>query len=106
MMFWKNILIVAATYALLSSAGFESFSFGEGTMVENGQQALEIAQEYVSEKYQQDFEDHDVAIILHDDIWIVAYMDFGPGRYTYGGGTPQLEIKKSNGEVISCELSK
>ena len=107
-MFQKKILKVSVVVVLLTFISFCHFplAVGEENVVKTGQQALEIAHEYVSEKYQQDFEDHDIAIILHDDIWIVAYLSSVSGRYTNGGGTPQVEIKKSNGKIVNCFLQK
>ena len=81
-----------------------------GRVVENGYQALEIAQNYVSEKYQQNFSDYSIILKLDDNTWAVSYAPPGEGRQALPkviadamrGGGPRVEIHKETGVVVWC----
>lgn len=81
-------------------------AFGAESSVDNGKQALAIAQEYVTEKYQHAFNDYNMIVVLYEDIWYVAYQPSALGDYSMGGGGPQVEIAQRTGEILQCSLQK
>ena len=78
----------------------------EGKLVENGQQAIEIAKRYVEKKYKENFNGSDKYEIKVDgegDVWVVWYSRKDG---VDGGGGPELYINKFDGEVLECYLQK
>jgi len=71
-----------------------------GKPVKTEAHAIEIAKEHVFKKYQDDFSGHKIAVYSESNIWIVSY-EWGGG---FGGGGPEVHIRKSNGKVIYCML--
>ena len=112
-MFRKKILKVSIVVVLLSFVSFSylPFAVGEESMIKTGQQALEIAQEYVLEKYQQNFNDYSIIIRLADNIWTVRYVPPMEGSpplskvigNALGGGGLQVEIDKETGIIVFCD---
>lgn len=99
--------MVLTAAAVLVAGWFFLFSpraVPAGGPVDSFQEAMGIAEAYVHDQYDHLFEDYRKIIILsNEDTWTVAY---GKDLFATGGGGPQLEIQKSNGQVISCFLQK
>jgi hypothetical protein len=72
-------------------------------VIDNEQKAIETAQIYVLDKYNQSFNEYRVTAKLEEDIWVVSY---GLQTPVPGGGGPALRIEKRSGEIISCQLQK
>ena len=102
----KFFLIVIVLISL-TSLGY--FSFLNQNPVSTEEQAILIAEKYVSKKYNNNFNKYAIMAELEDDTWIVTYyknIKLNEGEGLMGGGGPELHIKKSNGKVIRCLLQK
>lgn len=76
--------------------------------VDTENKAIEIAQEFVQNKYQDDFSDYTINAELKDTYWIVYYSlnNEDTSEAIFGGGGPMLKIEKSSGKVMYCKLQK
>ncbi len=79
-----------------------------GESVNSADEAIKIAQDYVFEKYENNFDDYEISTDLKDGVWTVYYSlkSDNADIYILGGGGPQLEINQSNGKVTSCFLQE
>ena len=94
---------------------------------ETKEQAIAIAKEYVFEMYNKSFEEDEIEFsgkiyhyeifvwdaskyknISEGEVWVVGYglVDENGEQWSYGGGGPGLDIRRSDGRVISCYLQK
>ncbi|MBQ7847162.1 MAG: hypothetical protein IJ344_02655 [Clostridia bacterium] len=75
--------------------------------VNTEEEAIEIAQAYVTEHYGEQFEDYTVHASLEGEIWCVSWAPSAMDERTLlGGGGPLVQIKSENGTVVSCLLQK
>ena len=100
-------MIIGVLAVLVVAAGCFLF-LKKGDPVDSTTEAIHIAQAYVNKKYGQEFSDCNIHAALEDNIWVVDFWveQEGTDDIVAGGGTPIVEIKQSNGKVISCLLSK
>jgi len=91
------VLLIIISYLLLNHSS-----------VETREQAIQIAKEYVNKMYDNDFNEYIINVEFENDIWIVYYSKNieSEENSIIGGGGPSLEIRKSDGKVLSCLLQK
>lgn len=109
--FLKMILMVSVFMSLTCLNCFPSAASQE-SVVENGLQALEIAQEYFLDMGQNIPDSASMIIKLRDGVWTVRYVH--PVQEVQSlaqavavaltGDGPQVEINKNSGEVIWSSL--
>ena len=75
--------------------------------VNSEKEAIEIANAYVQDRYENKFDNYPVSVVLDGDFWCVSWAPPASGESELlGGGGPLVRIRKSNGSIESCLLQK